>query len=360
VARRHLRGIERDPSVLEALDFQPEFRVPIWDYLAGLADDERIADGRERLAQWREVLEQVRVRHGVDPATVVAVWGVESDFGRSVGRKPVVRSLATLSCEGRRQPFFRGQLYAALRILGDGHVAAERFTGSWAGAFGQTQFMPTTFLESAVDFDGDGRRDVVDAVPDALASTAHYLRRAGWRAGEPWGVEVRLPARFDTSVAGRTQRRPLADWGARGVRAADGGTLEAALAPAAPGSASALLLPAGPGGPAFVVLKNFDALYAYNAAESYALAIAHLSDRLRGAGPWLTPWPTDDPGLSRAQRRELQTLLLARGHPIGEADGMVGTLTRRAIRDEQVRLGLAADGRAGARILEALKREQPR
>ena len=352
-AERHLGAVERDPSVLESLDFQPEFRTPIWDYLAGLVDAQRVDDGRAMLERWRDALAAVEARHGVDAATVVAVWGVESDFGRSVGRKGIVRSLATLSCEGRRQAFFRGELMAALRILVDGHVAPERFTGSWAGAFGQTQFMPTTFLEAAVDFDGDGRRDIVDTVPDALASTANYLRRAGWRSGEPWGWEVRLPPGFDASLAGRTKRRPLADWASRGVKRVDGRPLEPA------GAAAGLILPAGASGPAFVVLRNFDAIYAYNAAESYALAIAHLADRLRGGEPFATPWPTDDPGLSRAERRELQTLLLARGHAIGEPDGLVGSLTRRAIRDEQARLGVAQDGRAGMKLLRALRAEAP-
>ena len=348
-AERHLTGLEPDPSVLESLDFQPEFKIPIWDYLAGLVDGERVDDGRGKLAQWRAALDAVQSRHGVDPETVVAVWGVESDFGRSTGRKQVIRSLATLSCEGRRQAFFRGQLLAALRILADGHVAPERFNGSWAGAFGQTQFMPSTFLESAVDFDGDGRRDIVDTVPDALASTANYLRRAGWRAGQPWGWEVRLPPGFDASLAGRTKRRPLSDWVARGVRRADGEPIPSSAA------AAAVLMPAGAAGPAFVVLRNFDALYAYNAAESYALAIAHLSDRLRGGGPFVVPWPTDDPGLSRIERRELQTLLLARGHAIGEVDGLIGANTRRAIRDEQARLGRPQDGRAGMKLLETLR-----
>ena len=350
-AERHLAGLERDPSVIESLDFQPEFKVPIWDYLAGLVDAQRIDDGRAMLERWHDALARIEARHGVDAATVVAVWGVESDYGRSTGRKAVVRSLATLSCEGRRQAFFRGELMAALRILADGHVAPERFVGSWAGAFGQTQFMPSTFLEAAVDFDGDGRRDIVDTVPDALASTANYLRRAGWRTAEPWGWEVRLPSGFDASLAGRTKRRPLAEWSARGLQRVDGRPLEPAAA------AGALILPAGAGGPAFVVLRNFDAIHAYNAAESYALAIAHLSDRLRGAGPFATRWPTDDPGLSRLERRELQTLLLDRGHAIGEADGLIGTLTRRAIRDEQARLGLGQDGRAGTRLLRTLRDE---
>lgn len=352
-AERHLAGLERDPSVLESLDFQPEFRTPIWDYLAGLVDGQRVDDGRAMLERWVEVLTAVEAKHGVDAATVVAVWGVESDFGRATGRKPILRSLATLSCEGRRQAFFRNELLASLRILAAGHVDPAAFNGSWAGAFGQTQFMPTTFLEAAVDFDGDGRRDIVGTVPDALASTANYLRRAGWRTGEPWGWEVRLPEGFDASLAGRTKRRPLADWASRGVRRVDGRPLDASQ------TASALLLPAGPAGPAFVVLRNFDAVYAYNAAESYALAIVHLADRLRGGGPFVTPWPTDDPGLSRAERRELQTLLLARGHAIGEADGLIGSNTRRAIRAEQARIGLPQDGRAGMKLLTALRRDPP-
>src|SRR5690606_22193309 len=235
-----------------------------------------------------------------------------------------------------------------------GDLADPGITGSWAGAFGHTQFMPSTYQRIAVDFDGDGRRDLVGSIPDALGSTAHYLARAGWRPGEPWGYEVALPAGFDARKAGRTQRRPLSEWVAAGVRRVDGGP----FAGVAPDARAAVLLPAGARGPAFVVFRNFDAIHSYNAAESYALAIAHLADRLRGGGPVVTPWPTDDPGIGRAERRELQQLLLARGHAIGEADGMVGTLTRRAIAAEQARLGLGpADGRAGRRILEALRAE---
>lgn len=351
-AREHLAGVERDPSVLEALDQQPEFRTPIWDYLAALVDIERIEDGRAMLGRWRHVLAGIETRYGIDPATVVAVWGVESDYGRLLGRRNVVRSLATLSCEGRRQTFFRGELMAALKILAAGHVEPDRFTGSWAGAFGQTQFMPTTFLGTAVDFDGDGRRDIIDTVPDALASTANFLVRAGWRRGQPWGFEVTLPAGFDATLIGRAVRRPLGQWQRLGVKRADGGALDL------PEDASAALLrPAGRTGPTFMVLRNYEAIRSYNAADSYALAIAHLSDRLRGGAPFVTAWPTDDPGLSRIERRELQTLLGARGHAIGQPDGQVGPLTRRAIRAEQVRLGLPEDGRAGQRILDALRRE---
>ncbi len=339
-----------DMGVVASLDAQPEFVTPIWDYLAALVDDERVADGRAMLAQWAEVLKRVEDEYGVDPATVVAVWGVESNFGRNFGKRPLLESLSTLSCFGRRQSYFRGEFFTTLKIIEEGHVAPERLTGSWAGAFGHTQFMPSTFMRLAVDFDGDGRRDLVDSVPDALASTANFLRRAGWNGAEPWGFEVGLPAGFDASVAGRRNKQPMSDWAARGLRRVDGSALPGGSTPAA------LLLPAGPSGPAFIVTRNFDALYSYNAAESYALAIAHLSDRLRGGGPFATPWPTDDPGLSRAERRELQTLLIARGYDIGEADGMIGKRTRDALKAEMALLGHESDGRAGQKALAALRR----
>ena len=345
----HTAALAPDMAVIDFLDAQPEFVTPIWDYLAALVDDERVADGRAMLAEWAPVLARVEAEYGVDAATVVAVWGVESNYGRNFGSRPLLTSLSTLSCFGRRQSFFRGEFFTTLKIIQDGHVAPERLTGSWAGAFGHTQFMPSTFMRLAVDFDGDGRRDLIDSVPDALASTANFLKRAGWRSDLPWGFEVRLPRGMDTSDAGRRNKQPMADWAARGVRRADGSALPAGGAPAG------LMLPAGREGPAFLVTRNFDALYSYNAAESYGLAIAHLSDRLRGGAPFVAAWPTDDPGLSRAERRELQQLLIARGHDIGEADGMIGARTREALQREQAALGLQADGRAGQRTLQALR-----
>jgi len=353
VFTRHTQGLLADDTVLDALDYQPEFRTPIWDYLAGLVDAERARDGRALLQEHAALLERIQQTYGVDPATVVAVWGVESDYGRTFGSKPLLRSLATLSCAGRRQAFFKGELFALLKLIQSGDLAGDDLTGSWAGAFGHTQFMPSTYARIAVDGDGDGRRDLVGSVPDALASTANYLKRAGWRSGQPWGHEARLPAGFDTGLNGRTTRRPLSDWRARGVTRADGGEL--------PGDdrAAALLLPAGETGPAFLVFRNYDAIYSYNAAESYALAIALLADQLRGGKGLQAAWPTDDPGLSRAGRREVQTHLLALGHDIGPVDGMIGKLTREAIRSEQTRLGLPVDGRAGQRLLEALRAAAP-
>ena len=345
----HTAALAPDMAVIDFLDAQPEFVTPIWDYLAALVDDERVADGRAMLAEWAPVLARVEAEYGVDGATVVAVWGVESNYGRNFGSRPLLTSLSTLSCFGRRQSFFRGEFFTTLKIIQEGHVAPDRLTGSWAGAFGHTQFMPSTFMRLAVDFDGDGRRDLVDSVPDALASTANFLKRAGWRSDLPWGFEVSLPRGMDVSGAGRRNKQPISAWAARGVRRIDGAPMPAAATPAG------LLLPAGKDGPAFLVTRNFDAVYSYNAAESYGLAIAHLSDRLRGGAPFATPWPTDDPGLSRAERRELQQLLIARGHDIGEADGMIGARTREALKLEQAALGLAADGRAGQRVLQALR-----
>ena len=355
--RRFTEGTQADFTVLEKLDYQPEFRLAIWDYLAGLVDDERVADGQAMLAEHGAVLQRVAAAYGVDPATVVAVWGVESNHGRITGKYPLVQALGTLSCFGRRQGYFQGEFFAALRILQRGDVAPERLTGSWAGAFGHTQFMPATYERLAVDFDGDGRRDLVDNSADALASTANFLRRGGWQSGQPWGFEVRLPAAFDPELAGRRNKRPASDWAARGVVAVDGRTL--ANSGLADGERTAILLPAGPRGPAFIVTRNFDVIYGYNAAESYALAIAHLADRLRGGPPFSTPWPTDDPGLSRAERRELQTLLAARGHAIGEIDGALGERSRAAIKLEQTRLGQEASGRGGQKILNALRTDTP-
>ncbi|MDP3521462.1 MAG: lytic murein transglycosylase [Hydrogenophaga sp.] len=345
---RHTQGLAPDMSVIEKLDNQPEFRTPIWDYMAGLVDDERVEQGRALLAQHRDTLAQVEARYGVDPATVVAVWGVESNFGQSFGSYPLVQALGTLSCFGRRQSYFRGEFFATLRILQAGHIAPERLVGSWAGAFGHTQFMPSTFERLAVDFDGDGKRDLMDSTADALASTANFLQKAGWQTGQTWGFEVKLPAGFSTSGEGRRSKRPMGEWAAKGLKRVDGSPLPTQ------GSAGLMAL-AGPSGPAFLVTRNFDAVYSYNAAESYGLAIAHLSDRLRGGAPFATPWPTDDPGLSRAERREIQSLLLLRGHDIGTVDGMLGDKSRAAIRAEQSRLGVEATGRAGQKLLKALR-----
>jgi lytic murein transglycosylase len=343
-----------DGTVLPKLDKQPEFTLPVWDYIAMLVDEERVADGRAAYQKWLPELREIQQRYGVDPAIVVSVWGVESNFGRNSGGRPLVQSLGTLSCFGRRQAFFRGQFAAALKILQNGDIAPDKLNGSWAGAFGQTQFMPGTFLTTAVDFDGDGRRDLVDNVPDALASTANFLHRAGYRAGQSWGLEVKLPEGY-VGASGRKDKHDVAYWQRRGLKQTNGQPLPAALPD------TGLLLPSGNQGPAFLTGRNFDTIYSYNASENYALAIAQLStlvDNDKVDIHFATPWPTDDPGLSRTENREVQKLLLKRGYDIGEPDGLIGGKTRDAILAEQQKLGMAVDGRAGEKFLTAL-RSQP-
>ncbi len=346
---RFTQGLTPDMGILDKMNNQPEFRMPIWDYLAALVDDERVAEGKAKLALHKDTLDKVAIQYGVDAATVVAVWGVESNFGQTFGKYPLTQALGTLSCFGPRQTYFRGEFFAALRILQAGHIAPERLVGSWAGAFGHTQFMPTTFERLAQDFDGDGRRDLMDSVPDALASTAHFLNKAGWNPAQVWGLEVKLPAGADISGESRKNKRAMREWIARGLTRQDGSALPSN------GGLAGLMTPAGAKGPAFLVFRNFDAIYSYNAAESYGLAIAHLSDRLRGAGPFATPWPTNDAGLSRAERREIQSLLSQRGHDIGLIDGMLGDKSRTAIKAEQTRLGHDVNGRAGQKLLHALR-----
>jgi lytic murein transglycosylase len=354
-----MKGIEPDSEVLKSHGYQPEFRTPIWDYISGLVDEERVQDGRAQLAKWDSVLARAEQEFGVDRYAIVAVWGVESNFGNIKGKRELVRSLTTLVCANKREAFFRGELMATLRILQSGDIASEFLVGSWAGAFGQTQFMPTTYQRLAIDFDGDGRRDIVNSIPDALGSTANFLKKAGWVNGEPWGYEVKLPANY-SGPSGRKTKQSVAKWSSLGIKplqAQPNKLAQSSLLATIPDTTqAALILPTGKEGPAFLVFRNFDALYSYNAAESYALSIAHLADRMKGGPSIQTPWPTDDPGISRAERREVQRLLLARGYDIGEADGLIGLNTRKAISDFQVQTGVPADGRAGQRLLDALRK----
>ena len=352
---RYTQNLTPDYSVIEKLNYQPEFSTPIWDYLSGLVDEERVQLGQQKLAQHREVLNRVAASYGVPAETVVAVWGVESNFGNISGSYPLLQALGTLSCEGRRQSFFRGEFFTTIRILQRGDLTELQMKGSWAGAFGHTQFMPSTYEELAVDFDGDGRRDLVSSTSDALASTANFLKKRGWQTGMPWGFEVRIPD--DMSIVGESRRnkKSLSSWMSRGVVRADGSALIQGNLSSS--SAAGLMAPAGANGPVFLVFKNFDAIYSYNAAESYALAIAHLSDRLQGQGGFSKAWPTDDAGTSRAERREIQQFLLNKGYAIGAADGLIGDKTRQAIRQEQNRLGLSPTGRAGQQILRAFRNE---
>jgi lytic murein transglycosylase len=343
------RGVEPDLTILDLMNNQPEFKTPIWDYLAALVDDERVQDGRAAMRQWSQALAAAEARYGVDRHVIAGVWGVESNFGKDIGGRPLVQSLSTIACYGpRRRDYFKGELMATLKIVQAGDIDAARLRGSWAGAFGHTQFMPSTFQRLAVDGDGDGRRDIMDSVPDALGSTANFLRKAGWVGGLPWGFEVRLPPGFSSGLLGRRAKKPVSAWAAMGVRRLDGQPLSGSYA-------AGIIAPAGLDGPAFLVTRNFDAVYSYNAAESYGLAIALLGDRMKGLPGIRTAWPTDDPPLSRAERRELQRLLTARGYDVGEPDGRIGSKTREAIKDVERRIGLAPTGRPGGKVLQALR-----
>lgn len=340
------RNIKFDEKVVRFSRNQPEYRLAIWDYMAFLVDEARIADGRKMMQIEEKTLSAIEKTYGVDRFVLSGLWGVESDYGRIEGDFFLPQALASLACAGRRPALFKAELTQALKIVAAGDVKLEDLHGSWAGAFGHTQFMPSTYRRLAVDFDRDGRKDTINSVPDALASSANFLKRSGWRSGLPWGFEVKVPGSYK-GPKGRTHKSPIATWAKRGIRRADGAPLPKA-------GSYGLIMPAGRGGPAFLVSRNFDALYSYNAAESYALAIAHLSDRLKGKVAFKTAWPTNDPGLSRAERKRLQELLIAQGLYKGEADGRMGPLTAAAIKEAEKKAGLKPTGRPGARILKVL------
>jgi lytic murein transglycosylase len=341
-------GLEPDAKVLDLQKQQPEFKTPVWDYVDGLVDDDRVADGKAAMARESRALARAEEKYGVSRFMLAAIWGVESNFGQEMGKRSLVQSLTTLSCMGGRANYFRSELMATLKIIDRGDVPAEKLNGSWAGAFGQTQFMPSTFMRLAVDGDGDGRRDIVDSASDALASTANYFVKSGWRRGLAWGFEVKLPENY-SGPSGRKAKQSMSFWAARGLTRVDG-------RPLGEGDAG-LLIPAGRQGPAFLVTRNFDVVYTYNAAESYTLAACVLSDRLGGGGGIVTPWPTDDLLLSREGRKELQALLQRRGYDIGgDPDGHVGTKSKAAIADFQQRAGLEVNGRPSVKVLAALKR----
>ncbi|WP_296406001.1 lytic murein transglycosylase [Psychrobacter sp.] len=344
------RPIQGDASVLESLDYQPEFAKEPWDYLASLVDKERVIDGINASKRYADILANIESKYGVNRYDVLGVWGVESDFGTKLGKKDVLESLSTLSCFGRRQSYFQSELVSALKILRQGDIDKADFKGSWAGAFGQTQFMPSTFLQLAQDFDGDGRKDLVNSEADAIASTANFLKNSGYQQGQPWGYEVRLPASLN-AINNRKNKQPISHWRSLGLTLVDGSPLPNSL------TSAGLFLPSGKNGPAFLVGRNFDAFYAYNASENYALAIAHLSKKIENNDTnveFVTPWPTDDPGLSRKESREVQESLNLLGYNIGEVDGIIGDGTRRDIQQYQIDHGLEPDGKAGKNILKHL------
>ena len=345
---RVFAGVTPDPAVLKADSSQPEFTRPVWEYLDGAVSSSRIGRGRVLLAQHNTMLQRIEQQYGVEAQILVAIWGLESNFGNNIGSHSVIRSLATLAYDGRRQGFWRAQLLAALQILQNGDVPSDRMIGSWAGAMGQTQFMPTTYNQHAVDFDGDGKRDLWNSSADALASAAHYLQASGWQRGQPWGFEVRLPSDFDYALADPDQRRSLTEWAELGVRP---------LAPtgAAASARASLQLPAGHQDPAFLLLDNFRSILKYNNSTSYALAIGLLADNLLRSTEIKGQWPRGERQLGRSERVELQELLAQAGFDPGPADGIIGANTRKAIRALQLQLNWPADGYPNTQLLQQLR-----
>jgi len=342
-----LARLTPDPEVVRLSERQPEYVKPIWAYLDHMVTDERLRLGRAELAEWRDFLGELESQYGVPRSIIVAIWGVETNYGGNKGSFPVLQALATLGYQGKRATFGRQQLLAALEILQSGDVALDDFKGSWAGAMGHTQFIPTTYLGYAADGTGDGIRNIWTQPRDALASTANYLKVSGWRAGLPWGVEVTLPDNFDYQVADLKRYEAVDVWQKRGV-AARTGKLYASLGD------MALFAPAGHRGPAFLVTRNFRALLRYNTAPAYALAVGHLADRFDGLGNIVKDWPLADRPLLPPEIAELQRRLAAKGYDTGDADGVLGRLTRRAVRQYQAAENLIADGYATPGLLTHL------
>ena len=348
-----LRDLRPDPSVITADRSQPEFTRPVWEYLDGALSMRRLARAQALLEEHATLLHRIEQHYGVDRQALLAIWGLESNFGQNQGNKSVIRSLATLAHEGRRPEFAHQQLIAALQILQQGDISPRRMLGSWAGAMGQTQFIPTTYQRYAVDFDGDGRRDIWSSTADALASTAHYLQRSGWRLGQPWGFEVGLPVDFDYAQADPNTRKTLQEWQALGVSIPN-------LPPQYGDQEASLLLPSGYLGPAFLTLANYRAILKYNNSSSYGMAIGLFADRLSGQGEISARWPYHERPLSRAERIELQQRLARLGYSVGQPDGIIGANSRQAIRAFQLDHGLAADGFASSSLLKRLRRETGR
>ncbi len=342
-----------DPDILARHANQPEFDRTIGDYVGLIVNTDRIATGRARLEQYASILGDIERRYGVDRHILLAIWGIESNFGVAKGDRSVVRALATLAvAEPRRAAFWKGELVAALSILEQDRIAPEKLLGSWAGAMGHTQFMPSTYLKYAVDFDGDGYRDVWSSVPDALASTARYLQASGWQGGRGWGREVVLPGDFDYALATPSAARPISGWRVLGLRAQSGAL------PADDATPWQLVVPAGAGGPAFLVSPNFDAILSYNRAYSYAVAVGALADRIAGNTPIQASWPPGDLPMSRDQRVELQEILQSLGFDVAGVDGIIGTKTRDAIRGFQKARGLPADGHPSLVLLNRMRTER--
>ena len=343
-------GYNYIPKVMELTGKQPEFSQTVQQYIDRRVTAAQAHKGQAMRAEWNQTLTGSQQRWGVQPEFVLAIWGMETNFGGFMGGENTIHALATLTEGGYRPDFFREELLTALRIVSDGHVSAGNMTGSWAGAMGHTQFMPSSFMRYAVDYNGDGRKDIWNSVQDALGSTANYLNSFGWRPGETWGYEIKLPSGFNFAAARQLERAPLSQWQAMGIQRVSGKPFPR------PTDVARLYTPAGANGPAFLLLPNFEVIKRYNNSDSYALAVGHLADRIIGGGDFATPWPAGDYALTKAQKAELQSLLARAGYDVGTPDGVVGPKTRAAVLAYQSQAGLPADGYISGRLLEALKR----
>ncbi|MCG7520604.1 lytic murein transglycosylase [Ruegeria sp. Ofav3-42] len=346
---RSLAGLTYDRDVIKRDRNQAEFSKPIWEYLDSAVSDTRVKNGRAGLERHRDTLTRIEAKYGVEKEVVTAIWGLETAFGTYRGSDQIIRSLATLAFDARRAQFFETQLIAALQIVQAGDVSPGSMVGSWAGAMGHTQFMPTSYLDHAVDFDGDGRRDIWSDDPtDALASAAAYLARHGWTKGQPWGVEVTLPEEFDYSTARRDHTLKPSEWAARGVVTTNGQAVS-------DHGQAAILLPAGGRGVALMIFDNFKVIEKYNGADAYVVGIGHLSDRLAGGDPFQTDWPRGDRVLSFTEKKELQARLTEAGFDTQGVDGRTGPNTVNAVRAYQLAQGLLPDGYASLKLLERLR-----
>lgn len=343
-------GMKPDDDTIRLMGKQSEFVKPIWDYLDSAVSDTRVEKGRELLEEYAIVLQQIEGRYGVDREAVLAIWGMETNYGGFMGRHNVIQALATLAYAApRRKSFWNKELVTALAIVQAGHVRFQDMEGSWAGAMGHTQFMPSSWKAYASDYDGDGRRDIWTSIPDALASTANYLKKHGWQTGKTWGYEVKLPSGFDYHLADGEKTLTIGEWSKYGIGRSNGRAFPR------PSDKAVLVLPAGASGPAFLMLRNFYVIKRYNNATAYALAVGHLADRLIGGGPLAGDWSRDHKPLSRSETAELQNLLNSRGFSVGTADGKVGPATRRGIRAFQQSRGLVPDGYASVMLLRQVK-----
>ena len=350
VFNRAFRGVRPNPEVLKSARYQPEFRSPVWAYLDKRVSDTRIANGRAKQQRHASLLRKLEKRYGVPQRYLLSIWGIESRYGEFKGDMNVIRSLATLGYTGKRKKFGRSQLFAALKILQRGDIPVRQFTGSWAGAMGHTQFIPTTYRAYAVDWTGDGKRDIWNSVSDALASTANYLRKAGWKPGQAWGVEVTAPSRLKVNRKRLGKSRSTASWAKLGVKPARGGKFRNRK------RRGWLFSPSGKRGPSFLVYKNFRVIMRYNNSTSYALAVALLGDRIAGALDVAGKWPRSGTPLNQTGRIAIQKQLRAKGYYKGKIDGRVGRETEKALRKYQKKIGVKADGYPTVELLNKLRK----